>query len=192
VEDALVEQARQKARDYLRSRGSELTAGMVHERVAAALAAYEQFVAPVDTATAARRSIPGEWTIQENVDHLVETYRPGVDELRCLLAGERPPGPPIPADLRSKAPRLRPWGWLLDELRRLQADALGLLASVPADFETPARAPLVMVVNVPLSGGRVEPVHWVEELDWKAYAIVSWRLHALDHLNQAKKVLGAP
>jgi hypothetical protein len=30
----------------------------------------------------------------------------------------------------------------------------------------------------------------VEELDWKAYAIV-WRLHVLDHLNQARKVLAA-
>lgn len=191
MDNAIVEQAKLKARDYLRARASAVAADVVHERVAAALAAYEQLVVSVDAATAARRPIPGEWTIQENVDHLVETYRPGVDELRCLLAGERPPGPPIPADLRSKAPRLRPWPWLLDELRRLHADALGLLAAVPADFATTVRAPLVMVVNVPLPGGGVEPVHWVEELDWKAYAIVSWRLHAIDHLNQAKKVLAA-
>ncbi|HET7874941.1 MAG TPA: DinB family protein [Methylomirabilota bacterium] len=191
MEAVIIEQTKQKARDYLRSRGTEVAASVVHERVAAALKAYEEFVASVDAATAARCIIPGEWTIQENVDHLVETYRPGVDELRCLLAGERPPGHPIPADLRSKAPRLRPWGWLLDELRRLHADALGLLASVPGDFATMARAPLVMVVNVPLPSGGSEPVHWVEELDWKAYAIVSWRLHAIDHLNQAKKVLAA-
>jgi hypothetical protein len=191
VEEAIIEQTKQKARDYLRARASDVAAAVVHERVATALAAYEQFVASVDAATAGRCTIPGEWTIQENVDHLVETYRPGVDELRCLLAGERPPGRPIPADLRSKAPRLRPWSWLLDELRRLHADTLALLAAVPTDFETTARAPLVMVVNVPLSSGGVEPVHWVEELDWKAYAIVSWRLHAIDHLNQAKKVLAA-
>jgi hypothetical protein len=34
------------------------------------------------------------------------------------------------------------------------------------------------------------PYEWIEDLDWKAYAIVL-RLHAVDHLNQAKKVLAA-
>ena len=134
-------------------------------------------------------TIPGEWTIQEIVDHLVETYRPGVDELRCLLAGQRPPGEPVPASLQSKAPHLRPWPWLLGELHRLNADVLGLLAAVPPQFETTARAPIVMVVNVPRPGGGFDPLHWVEDLDWKAYAIASWRLHPIDHLNQAKKVL---
>src|SRR5438094_6396541 len=134
-------------------------------------------------------TIPGEWTIQEIVDHLVETYRPGVDELRCLLAGERPPGEAVPASLQSKAPHLRPWPWLLGELRRLNADILGLLDAVPPHFETTARAPLVMVVNVPRPGGGFEPLHWVEELDWKAYVIASWRLHPIDHLNQTKQVL---
>jgi hypothetical protein len=32
---------------------------------------------------------------------------------------------------------------------------------------------------------------WVEDLEWQAYALVSWRLHALDHLKQARKVLAA-
>src|SRR6059036_268569 len=143
----------------------------------------------VPAAQAARRTIPGEWTIQEIVDHLVETYRPGVDELRCLLAGERPPGEAVPPSLQSKAPHLRPWPWLLGELRRLNADILGLLDAVPPHFETTARAPLVMVVNVPRPGGGFEPLHWVEELDWKAYVIASWRLHPIDHLNQTKQVL---
>jgi hypothetical protein len=47
-----------------------------------------------------------------------------------------------------------------------------------------------MVVNAPRSEGGFEPIHWIEELEWKAYAIV-WRLHVLDHLSQAKKVLAA-
>ena len=47
-----------------------------------------------------------------------------------------------------------------------------------------------MVVNVAGPDGRVRPLHWVEDLDWKAYAIV-WRLHAIDHLKQLKKVLAA-
>jgi len=38
---------------------------------------------------------------------------------------------------------------------------------------------------------KTTPLTWVEDLDWKSYAIVSWRLHAIDHLNQARKVLAA-
>src|SRR5207249_2428038 len=142
-------------------------------------------------ARAARATLPGEWTIQEIVDHLVETYRPGLDELWCLLAGRRPPGEPIPASLQSKAPLLRPWPWLLDELARMHAEVQRTLAAVPPDFRTAATAPLVMVVNVKDTRGTTTPLAWVEDLDWKSYAIVSWRLHAIDHLNQARKVLAA-
>jgi hypothetical protein len=38
--------------------------------------------------------------------------------------------------------------------------------------------------------GRETPLHWIEELDWKAYAII-FRLHVLDHLGQVRKVLKA-
>jgi hypothetical protein len=124
------------------------------------------------------------------VDHLLETHRPGVDELRCLLAGQRPPGEPIPAALQSTAPGLRPWSWLLEELRRVHREILDLLAAVPPDAPTEARGPIVMVVNVPGPDGVAVPLHWVEDLDWKAYAI-TWRLHVIDHLKQAKKVHAA-
>ena len=33
-------------------------------------------------------------------------------------------------------------------------------------------------------------MHWIEELDWKAYSI-TWRLHVIDHLKQARRVLAA-
>ena len=64
------------------------------------------------------------------------------------------------------------------------------LEGVAPDFETEARAPLIMVVNVRDAGGGTMPLHWVEDLDWKAYTIV-FRLHALDHAKQIKKVLAA-
>ena len=32
------------------------------------------------------------------------------------------------------------------------------------------------------------PVHWIEELDWKAYAVSAFRLHLLDHLSQVRKI----
>jgi len=181
---------KQQARDYLRARGTLVAPAVIRERVAAAFTALDAVVDAIPAVRAAAVGIRGEWTIQEIVDHLVETHRPGLDELRCLLAGRRPPGAPIPATLQSKAPLFRPWPWLRAELRRVHADIVQALERVPADFETDVRAPLVMVVSVPREDGSTEPLHWVEELDWRAYAIV-WRLHVLDHLKQVKKVLTA-
>jgi hypothetical protein len=186
----VIAQAKEKARDYFKTKGTLVAASAIHERVADAFGALEAFLEPMSAATAARVGMPGEWTIQEIVDHLVETHRPGLDELWCLLAGRRPLGEPIPAGLQSKAPLQRPWPWLRVELARVHGDILRALAAVPPDFATDARAPIVMVVNVPDEQGKVVPLHWVEDLDWKAYAIV-WRLHVIDHLKQAKKVHAA-
>jgi len=184
------EQARARALEYFATNGTQAPAAQIHERVSAAFASLGAALTGVSAAQAARRPIPGEWSAQEIVDHLLETHRPGVDELRCLLAGQRPPGEPIPAALQSKAPLLRPWSWLLEELRRVHGLILDLLAGASADTPTTARGPIVMVVNVPAADGAVTPLHWIEDLDWKAYAIV-WRLHAIDHLKQLKKVLAA-
>jgi hypothetical protein len=184
-------EAQAKAREYFRTKATELPASVIRERVADALRSFEEFVLPLSAVQAGRTAIRGEWTIQDIVDHVVETYRPGLDELWCLLSGQRPPGEPIPASLRSKAPLLRPWPWLLDEITRLHAEVLRTLGAVRADFTTGARAPIVMVVNVTDANGVATPLHWIEDLDWKAYAIVSWRLHAIDHLKQAKRVLAA-
>ena len=183
-------QVREKAREYLRTKGTLTPAPALSERIAEAFRAFDAFVTPLSAAQAARASIPGEWTIHEIVDHLVETHRPGLDELRCLLAGRRPPGEPIPAGLQWKAPLLRPWPWPLEELRHVHGEILRTLDTAPPDFTTDARAPLVMVVNVKDAAGRTAPLHWVEDLDWKAYALV-WRLHVVDHLGQTRKVLAA-
>ena len=186
----VVAEAKAKAREYFRTKGTLVPIAEIQARIADAFGSLEAFVAPLSATVAARTGIPGEWSIQEIVDHLVETHRPGLDELWCLLAGRRPPGEPIPASLQSKSPRDRPWPWLRAELDRIHGEILQTLAAVPADFATDARAPIVMVVNVPDERGRIVPLHWVEDLDWKAYAIV-WRLHVIDHLKQAKKVHAA-
>lgn len=188
--DPRLAESQRKAREYLATRGTQAPLAAILERVGAAFAALREFLEAVPPGAAVQRALPGEWSIQEIVDHLLETHRPGLDELRCLLAGQRPPGPPIPAGLQSKAPMLRPWPWLCAELARLHGDILHTLATVPADIGSDARAPLVMVVDVPGPDGRLMPEHWIEELDWKAYAVV-WRLHVLDHLKQAKKILAA-
>jgi hypothetical protein len=154
-----------KAKEYLHAKGTRLAAPQIHERVTAGFAALEAFLDGVTEAEARTRALPGEWTVHEVVDHLVETHRPSLEELRDLLAGRRPPGEPIPALV------------------------VATLESAP-DTLTDARAPVVMVINVKDADGRETPLHWIEELDWKAYAVI-FRLHVLDHLGQARKVVHA-
>ena len=178
-----------KARDYFNQKGTLLPARQIHERVRAAFAATEEFLAGVSEAEARRRPAPGEWCAQEVVDHLVESHRPSVEELRCLLRGERPKDGPVPASLQSRAPLERPWQELVGELKRLHAEALGLLAGIAENFTSNAKAPIVMVVNAKNPDGSESPLHWIEDLDWKAYSAVIFRLHEIDHLNQAKRAL---
>ena len=47
---ALADESKQKARDYLATRGTQVTAAVVHERVAAAIAALDGFLAGVSPA----------------------------------------------------------------------------------------------------------------------------------------------
>ncbi|HET8578706.1 MAG TPA: DinB family protein [Methylomirabilota bacterium] len=178
-----------KARDYLHAKGTLLPAEQIRERVGAAFAALEAALGDITEAESRRRALPGEWTIQEVVDHLVETHRPSLHELSELLADRRPTGGPIPASLQSADPMGRRWNDLVSDLKAVHAQVLQTLAAAP-DRMTDARAPLVMVINLKEADGREAPLHWVEELDWKAYAVV-FRLHELDHLNQIKKTLKA-
>jgi hypothetical protein len=179
-----------KAREYFHQKGTLLPAAQIRERVDAAFTATETFLGAVSDAEARARALPGEWTVQEVVDHLIETHRPSLDELRDLLHDRRPAGGPIPASLQSADPMALRFEDLLGDLRAIHAEILGVL-SAASDRMTAARAPLVMVVNVREPDGREAPLHWIEELDWKAYAVTAFRLHELDHLNQAKKTLKA-
>ncbi len=179
-----------KAREYLHLKGTLLAPRVIHERVRAAFGATEEFLYGVSEAEARRRPAPGEWSVQEIADHLVETHRPSIEELRCLLREERPVGGPIPASLQSRAPLDRPWAGLVEELKRLHAEVLAILANVPDGFVSEARAPAVLVVNAKNPDGSEGPLEWVEELDWKAYAVI-FRLHEVDHLGQAKRALAA-
>jgi hypothetical protein len=186
----VIDEAKARAREYFRTRGTLASAASIRERIAESFGALDSFLRPISAVVAVRAAIPGEWCIQEIVDHLIETHRPGLDELWCLLAGRRPPGEPVPAGLQSKSPLDRPWPWLGSELDRIHGEILRTLEAAPPDFVTDARAPIVMVVNVSDEDGRIVPLHWVEDLDWKAYAI-TWRLHVIDHLKQARKVHAA-
>ncbi len=177
-----------KAREYLHHKGTLLAPKVIRDRVSAAFRATEEFLGGVVEADARRRPAPGEWSVQEVVDHLVETHRPSIEELRCLLRGKRPADGPIPVSLTSNGPLDRPWGELVGELKRLHSEIQAILAKVPDGFTSDARAPAVLVINVKNRDGSESPLHWVEELDWKAYAVI-FRLHEVDHLNQAKRAL---
>ena len=179
-----------KAKEYMHQKGTLLPAAQVHERVGAAFAAMETLLDGVGEAEARARTLPGEWTVQEVVDHLVETHRPSLDELRDLLESRRPAGGPVPASLQSADPMGRRYGDLVGDLKAVHAAILRVLSGAP-DRLTEARAPLVMVINAKEADGGEAPLHWIEELDWKAYAVTAFRLHELDHLNQIKKTLEA-
>jgi hypothetical protein len=176
-----------KAKEYLDQQGSRRGAAQIRLRVAAAFTAIEEFLEGVSESEARSPGLAGEWTILEVADHLVESHKPSVVELRDLLVGRCPANGPIPASLQSPDPMARRWPDLRDALKRVQSEAVDVLMAAP-DRPTDARAAVVMVIHVKREDGTLEPLHWIEELDWKAYAIV-FRLHVLDHLNQARKVL---
>jgi DinB superfamily len=179
----------ERARAYLRANGTEAPRQRIRERVAAAFASLERVVEGVAEGEARARPMPGEWSVLEVVDHLVETHRASIGELRDLLDDRRPTGAPIPAGLQSTKPSGRSWGDLVKDLAQVEAEVLSILDAAPADRLGAARAPIIMVINVREADGRERPLHCVEEVDWKAYAIV-FRLHVLDHLNQIRKTLG--
>ena len=181
---------RTRVRDYLRDNGTQAPTALIRRRVATAFDNLEKCLRAVDADRAARRTWPAEWSLHEIADHVVETHRPSRDELRDLLAGRRPAGPPIPAALQSKDPLARPWPAMLDDLACVHAEIVADLGAAPDDWPTDVQARVVVVMNAEGTDGAIVPLTWEDEIDWKAYAVFL-RLHAIDHLNQARKVIAA-
>jgi hypothetical protein len=179
---------RVRVRDYLRDNGTQAPTALIRRRVATAFENLERCLRGVDADRAAQRAWPAEWSLHEIADHVVETHRPSRDELRDLLAGRRPAGPPIPASLQSKNPFARPWPAVLDDLARVHAEIVADLGAAPDDWPTDVRARVLVVMNAEGTDGAIVPLTWEDEIDWKAYAVFL-RLHAIDHLNQARKVI---
>ena len=179
------ESVRDRIMAHIRSRGTDAEPAAVHQKLATAYAQLDTTLAGLGPEQATTAPAPGEWSVRDVADHLLESERPGLDELRSLVAGEAPPGPPVPASLRSKAPQHRPWPWLCAELARVHADILEALASGPPAAAGEATAPAVFWAEV--AG---EPVEWIEPLDWRAYGAIL-RVHALEHLAQVRAILAA-
>lgn len=182
------EQAR--ALEYISRHGTEAPFAEIRRRVAKTFADLAARLDSLPEETVGKKPAPAAWSVQEVVDHLVESNRPAIGELESLLAGREPAGGPIPASLQSAAPLARPWRELAEELKRVNARFLATLDGASEATPQQARAPVVMVVKCALGDGSLEPVHWVQSFDWKAYALLV-RVHTLEHLHQIERSLAA-
>src|SRR5207302_695363 len=146
---------RARAHDYLRDNGTLAPTAAIRRRVTQAFDNLEKFLRGAEPRHAARRAWPAEWSLHEIADHVVQTHRPSRDELRELLTGRRPAGPPIPASLQSPEPLGRPWAAALDALGRVHAD-------LRAPVRTPALGALAVgfqnaAAHVGVERGRFHP-----------------------------------
>ena len=175
--------------EYLKVRATEMTTAGIRERIRAAAQELETAVAQVSASQARQRPIEGKWNIAEVVDHISQTQIRGTEELRHLLAGRRPPLPPVYEALRSGAGTWAPWELLVEELHAANQAMIDLLESAPEKAPAPA-APTVKTVMVTLRAlpdGTTGPQIYFVEVQWKEYAILQ-RLHLLDHRTQVKNL----
>lgn len=179
----------ERALAYARRRGSDAPLADIRERVAATYALFEERVAEIPAEIARRRPAPGSWSVQEVVDHLVESDRPAADQLASLLAGREVPEP-IPAGLRSADALALDWDELRARFREVHRRVLDLLDGASDDLPQGATAPVVMVVKCAQPDGSLEPVDWIERFDWKAFAILI-HAHNREHIDQVERALAA-
>ena len=180
---------RMAALDYLRRKGTDAPVSKLLSGLRSTFQRLEQALDRLPEAVRTPRPAATSWSVHEIVDHLVETHRPAVAELRALCAGVSPDGGPIPARLTSSNALERPWGQLIDELKRVHAELLDLVAATGDTTSIAAKAPFVVVVKVSGATGS-EVLEWVEALDWKAYA-QALRIHTHEHLAQVERTVSA-
>ena len=165
--------------DYLRRKGTEAPVERLREHVAATFREIETLLDSVPPGLRALRPSPSRWSVQEIVDHLVESHRPAVEQLREMVSGRRPETGAIPAHLQSAAPLNRPWEDLIGDLQRVNRALLSLLDKASDETSLDVTAPAVMVV---------QSVEWEQELDWKAY-VQAYRGHTAQHRAQIVRTL---
>lgn len=174
--------------EYLGTRSREMSAGAIREKIRKAAEELEGALESVNATQARLHPAAGKWSIAEVVDHIAQTQIRGTEELRHLLAGRRPPLPPVYEALRSGAGQWAPWDLLVEELHaanRAMIEVLdGAADSVSSDAPT---VRTVMVALRKIEEERTEPQIYFAELNWKEYALLQ-RLHLLDHRTQVKKL----
>lgn len=176
--------------EYLSARAAELSVAQIRERIRAAAQELESTVAAVDPSDIRRRPLEGKWNIAEVVDHISQTQIRGGEELRHLLAGRRPPLPPVYEGLRSGAAQWAPLEMLTGELHAANQAMITLLESAPGEVPSPPTVKTLVVTLRANAGAQL----YFAELGFKEYALLQ-RLHLLDHRTQIKKLrasLAAP
>jgi hypothetical protein len=178
--------------EYVRTRAAEMTTAAIRDRLRLAARELESLIDSVDPSEARLRPVEGKWTIAAVVDHIAQTQARAAEELRHLLAGRRPPLPPVYEALRSGGADWAPFSELVEGLKAANLTLLEVLESAP---EGPAReseptVKTIMVATRKLAGGESAPQIWVEYLPWKEYTLLQ-RLHLLDHRTQIKKLRAA-
>src|SRR5271154_1253004 len=138
--------------DYLRTRSREMSAGAIREKIRKAAEELESALESVTAAQARLHPTAGKWSIAEVVDHIAQTQIRGTEELRHLLAGRRPPLPPVYEALRSGAGTWAPWELLREELHTANQAMIDVLesASEPPPSDHATQAPTVKTVMVTL------------------------------------------
>ena len=121
--------------DYVHTRSRELSAAEICERTRAAAAELEKVVASADERLVRKRPFAGKWHMADVVDHISQTQIRGAEELRHLLAGRRPPGPPVYEALKSGASDWAPWQTLAAGLHDANVEMIAILEGAGRDEE---------------------------------------------------------
>jgi len=180
---------RRKMMEYLTARANGMTDAQIIARVHTAVSEFEAALDGVSEADARRPDPAGGWNIAHVVDHLAQTQIRAAEELRWLLEGHRPPGPPVYDGLISGGALWAPWSDLVDGLRAANAEFERVLARAVETAPTAsATARTVLVVNTSTPAGAVPDI-FEAPLAWKGYALVQ-RLHLLDHRTQVRNLRG--
>jgi hypothetical protein len=177
--------------DYFRTRAAGLDAPRIRARVRSAGAELEATLAGLADADARRPARAREWTVAQVVDHVAQSTVRAAEELRHLLAGRRPPGPPVYEGLLSGAAHRVPWSELIQGLQEANAALDAVLAEAvhrPPPDDAAATVPTILTAGTPDPGG--QPELFAAELGWKEYALVQ-RVHFLDHREQIRRLRAA-
>ena len=185
--DLLPEQT--TALHYVRTRGTEAPLESIYARVSRTYTEFEAMVEALTPELAREHRATSLWSVQEVVDHLIESDRPAIEQLTQLLAGQSV-DEPIPASLQSSSPLAHDWAALRRDFHAVHQEILALLAAATDELQTAATAPVQMVVKCAAPDGSVRPVSWVELFDWKAFAILL-HAHNREHMAQVRRILDA-
>jgi hypothetical protein len=163
---------------YLLEQAPSLPVEVVRQKLAASHAALEAALAGLGEGESRRRQ--AGWSIREVIDHLAQTNIRAAEELRHLLAGRRPPSPPVYEGLLSGGAAWAAIDELVAGLQASNAELQAVLATSGAMDDHPVTARTIVVVNGRRPDGTIEAETFPIELGWRAYAMVQ-RLHAIDH-----------